>query len=272
MNKYAVMTFMFKPWWNDGRITHEQLLRGIAEAGAAGVEPFQMDFVEDPGLLPRYRRALDDNGLKTAAVDVMCNLVYANEHQRSKARDKMKRGLDICHELGADIAHVAGNSLVQGVSAEDGRKMIAEGLLEFVDRAEAGGMTLAIENFNPSPDLICSADDCLEILRLTGDKVKFVLDTGNFLAVNEDPDTNFERFADRICHCHFKDFTLDPDSPAGHHSCDMGTGVIPNAAVARKLLDRDYDGWVALETYSRNDMDPVTAVRRELPVLQSWFG
>ena len=41
----------------------------------------------------------------------------------------MRRGLDICAELGADIAHVAGHRLRDGVSAVDGRKMIAEGLL-----------------------------------------------------------------------------------------------------------------------------------------------
>ncbi len=271
MPKYAVMTFMFRPWWADGRMTHEGMLQGFAGAGAEGIEPFHRDFIDDPDLLPRYRRALNDNGLRTAAVDIICNLVHANTLQRREGRDELRRGLDICHALGGEIAHVAGHRLVPGVSATDGRKMIADGLLEFAEVARSGGMTLAIENFDPSPDLICSVGDCLEVLDSTGNDVQFVLDTGNFIAVGEDSAVNFEQVADRICHCHFKDFVRIPDQPNGYRGCDMGQGVIPNAAVARKLRAQGFDRWVALETRGRDDIDPISAVQQELPVLRSWF-
>ena len=272
MPEFAVMTFMFRPWIAEARITYEEMLAGFAAAGAEGVEPFHTDFIEDPTLLVRYRRALSDHGMRVAAVDVMCNLVYANRTQKQQDLDEMKRGLDICAELGADVAHVAGHKLRDGVSPADGRKMIAEGLMEGIDFATANGLTIAIEDFDPSPDLVCSAADCLEIMQLSGDKVEFVFDTGNFEAVNEKADQNFALLADRTCHCHFKDFAVNADSPSGYSGCDLGEGMVPNAASAKLLLEHGFDRWVALETIGRRDVSPVDAVARELPLLKSWFS
>ncbi len=271
MPRFAVMTFMFRPWLKEGRISLADMLAGFAAAGAEGIEPFHTDFVDAPQATREYRDLLAAHNLKTAAVDIMCNLVYADSTQRQAGRDQLRKGLDIAQELGADIAHVAGHCLVEGVTPGDGRKMIAAGLAEVADIARAGGMTLAIENFNPSPDLVCKAEDCLEIMRLAGDDLRFVLDTGNFIAVDEDPQRNFDAVAERICHCHFKDFKADPEHPKGYQSCDLGTGDIPNSAVAAQLIARGYDGWVALETYGRKTVDPVSAVALEIPVLQSWF-
>jgi len=272
MPRFAAMTFMFRPWWADGRMTHEDMLAGFADAGVEGIEPFHRDFVQDPKLLERYQKCLADTGLKVAAVDVMCNLVYANEQQKQQDRDALRLGLDICKELGTGIAHVAGHKLRDGVTPEDGRKKIVEGFLAVADEARDYGLTLAIEDFNPSPELICSARDCLEIMQGTGDVLQFVFDTGNFAAAGERADENFDLLADRICHCHFKDFAEDPDAERGYGPCDLGEGMIPNAAVAERLMERGYDGWVALETRGRNELDPVSAVRKELPVLKSWFG
>ena len=272
MRKYAVMTFMFKPWLLDGRISHEKMLAGFAAAGAQGIEPFHRDFAGAPALLRAYPKLLADAGLQAPVVDVMCNLVHADEEQRRQGREEMRRGLDVCHALGAEVAHVAGHRLVPGVSPGDGRKMIADGLAEAAADPANAGLVFAIEDFDPSPDLVCSARDCLEIMRLSGDAVKMVFDTGNFIAANERADEVFGLLADRIVHCHFKDFVADPEAKNGYRSCDMGQGEIPNASVAAKLAERGYGGWVALETYGRKDVDPVSAVNMEMPVLKGWFG
>ncbi len=272
MPKFAVMTFMFRPWWRDGRVTHEAMFEGLAAAGATGVEPFHRDFVEDPGLLARYREALANTGMTVAAVDVMCNLVYGNPAQKRQDRDELRRGMEVSAELGADIAHVAGHRLREGVTPTDGRKMIAEGLLEVAEFAERNGMRLAVEDFGPAPDLLCTADDCLELMDLTRGVVGFVFDTGNFEIVGEKADANFDAVADRVCHCHFKDLSPAPETALGFRGCDLGTGIVPNTAAARRLVEYGYDGWVALETIGRNEISPVEAVGRELPLLKSWFG
>ncbi len=270
--RYAAMTFMFKSWLSSGKMTHEAMLEGFSEAGVKGVEPFHRDFIEDPGLLKRYRDVLADQGMEVAAVDVICNLVYTDESERREGRDALRCGLDICKDLGTEIAHVAGHRQMEGITPEDGKKMIAEGFLDAVGIAREYGLTFAIEDFTPAPELICSAQDCVDIMELSDRTVKFVLDTGNFIAVGERADENFGLVAPHICHTHFKDFKDDPASERGYTSCDLGQGVIPNAETARLLMDAGYSGWIALETYSRDDLNPVEAVELEMRVLRSWFG
>ncbi|MDP6775913.1 MAG: sugar phosphate isomerase/epimerase family protein [Candidatus Latescibacteria bacterium] len=270
--RYAAMTFMFKSWLSSGKMTHEAMLEGFSRAGATGVEVFDRDFVEDPGLLKRYRDVLADLNMEVAAVDVICNLVCPDASQKRESQDTLRRGLDICKELGTQIAHVAGHRQMEGVTPEDGKKMIAEGFLDAADIAREYGLTFAIEDYVPSPDLVCSAKDCVDIMELSDRTVEFVLDTGNFIAVGERADENFDLVAPHICHTHFKDFADDPGSERGFRSCDLGQGVIPNAETARLLMDAGYSGWIALETYSRDDLNPVEAVELELPVLRSWFG
>ena len=267
----AAMTFMFKPWWTSARTTHEDILQGLAAVGFEGVEPFHRDFVEDPHLAGRYRRILGECNLRVPAVDVMCNLVYGNDRQKIEDRDELRRGLDICNTLGAGVAHVAGHKLREDVTPGDGRKMIAEGLVEAAELADGYGIVLAIEDFHPSPELICTAADCLEVIELSGGVVKCVFDTGNFAVVDESADEVFDLLAEHICHCHVKDFAGSPGAVGGVVACDLGEGMIPNAAVARRLVERGYDGWVALETMPRDHVDPVTAVKAEMPLLRSWF-
>lgn len=271
MPKFSVMTFMYMGYCQRGELTHRQLLQLIAENGGTGVEAFHRNFVETPKLLPEYRQIMADNGLEMAAVDVMCNLVYDSAKTRQQNMDEFRRGLDVCLELGSKIAHVAGARLLEGISPQDGRKMIAEGLMEQADFAEKNGMTLAIEDFDPAPDLICTAADCLEIIQLTDGRVKMVFDTGNFLAVNEWADANLPYCYNHINLCHFKDFLMDEGKPETRRGTFFGQGLIPNKRVAAMLNERGYDGWVSLESYIQPNNSPADTISRELPILRSFF-
>jgi hypothetical protein len=71
--------------------------------------------------------------MKVSAVDVICDLVYATELERIKGLDELKRGLEICAELGAPVAHVAGHTPKAGISKDDGHQMIVDGLLSQKD-------------------------------------------------------------------------------------------------------------------------------------------
>jgi len=265
------MTFMFKSWWKDGRMPHERMVAEFAKAGVTALESFHRDFIDDPALLTTYPVLLAGHGMRVAIVDVICNLVYATPEQRQQGRDELRRGLDVCVALGAEIAHVAGHRPVDGVPLADARAMIADGLAEAADFASRHGLTLAIEDFDPSPTLVCSAADCLDILTRAKGTVKFVFDTGNFEAVGEHADANLDRFYPHICNCHFKDFRRDPARDNRLTSCVLGQGLVPNAAVARELVRRHYAGWVALEAMPLGE-DPVGTVRRDLPTLMGWFG
>jgi sugar phosphate isomerase/epimerase len=270
MIKYAVMTFMYNGWVNSDDGSHEELIKILGESGAEGIEAFANHFMENDALLKLYQQEMKSNGLKMPVMDLLANLACSDKKQRDEAYERMRMGIDICDALDTEIVHVAGCSLVEGVSPEDGRKLIAEGLSEFVDDVEKRGMTLAIENYCPSPTLICSASDCLEILDLTGNRVKFVFDNGNFEASGEYAEDNFEQLIDRTCHFHFKDFKAVDDLKACNGAY-FGQGRIKNRKMAQAIKKSNYSGWVALESYLQDGNGPRETIPKELAVLKSMF-
>lgn len=270
MIKFAVMTFMYNGWVNSDSGSHEELIKILGESEAEGIEAFANHFMGNDKLLKLYQKELNLNHIKMPVMDLPANLACADKQQRNDAYEKMRIGIDICDALDAEIVHVAGCSLVEGVTPEDGRKWIAEGLSEFVDDVETRGMILAFEDFDPSPTLICSAADCLNILKQSDSRVKFVFDTGNFEAVNEHAEDNFEQLIDHTCHFHFKDFKAD-DSLKGYRGTHFGQGMIKNLEIAQAIKKNNYSGWVALESYLQNENGPRETILEEFKVLKSMF-
>jgi sugar phosphate isomerase/epimerase len=270
MINYAVMTFMYRSWIDSVNGSHEALLNSIADAGADGVEVFCNSFMNNDKLLKLYQKELGEKGLKMPVMDLISNLACRESVQRKEAYEKMREGIDICDAMGAEIVHIAGCAPVEGVSPEDGRKLIAEGLMEFVDDVEKRGMILAFEDFDPSPGLICSGADCLEIIHLTGNRVKFVFDTGNFEAAGEHAEDNFNKMIEHTCHFHFKD--LRPaDNSRGYTGAEFGSGMVKNRQIAGMIKDSGYGGWVALESLFRCGESPSLAIPPALRLLKSWL-
>jgi sugar phosphate isomerase/epimerase len=275
MIEFAVMTSF--GWWDDGVLGADELLARLAAHGARGVEVHDADLYGNPALARGYPRWLADNNLRLVAVDVICNLVHQGAQDRRRARDELRRGLDICVEFGAGVAHCAGSRRLEGVTPSDGRKMIADLLAEAYDvYTQKHGVVLAIENYGLAPDLICRKIDCLELLARAEGRVKLVFDTGNFLAVNELAEENLADCYDQIAMCHFKDWTAasrpaTAAADAFFENSRLGEGVIHNARVAGLLLDRGYSGWVSLES-CRHDGETVDeTLARELALLRRWF-
>jgi sugar phosphate isomerase/epimerase len=271
MVKFAVMTFMYKGWADSDSGSHETLLETLSESGAAGVEAFCNHFFADPGLLRRYQQKMRELDLAMPVMDLLVNLAEPYGVQREAEYEKMRKGIDICEAFGTEIVHLAGCKLSEGDTATAAQKRIVEGMMNFIDDIEKRGMTLAFEDFDPSPGLICAAEDCLEIIRLSNNRVKFVFDTGNFVAAKEKAEDNFDRMIQHCCHFHFKDFQA-ADNPRGYAGTHFGQGMIANRLIAQKIKAAGYQGWVALESYPQDGNDPRKTVPKELKTLKSYFA
>jgi sugar phosphate isomerase/epimerase len=270
MIRFAVMTFMYHGLIDKGEFSHAELVKLCAANGAKGLEVFHRVLVDNPKLRPLYRQLLADNNMSLPVIDVIVNLVYADAAGKKQGIDELRRGLDICAEMGAEIAHVAGCSPVAGVALDDARNMVADTLAEHAPMAKARGITLGIEDFDPSPTLMCSAADCLAILDRAKGAVKLVFDTGNFMAVGERADINLPKMYDRICSFHIKDYGRDPSDPSRHRAFPLGQGETPNAAVAKEVVRRGFNGWVALESLAGES--PQVAIPQDMATLKGWFG
>lgn len=269
MIRIAVMTFMYRGLLDKGDITHAELLDLCAASGARGIEAFHRDFIDKPSLVPEYRKLMADRNLTMPVIDLIVNLVYADAAAKQKGIDELRRGLDLCAELGTEIAHVAGHSPVAGVPLDDARNMIADTLAEHAPMAKARGIIFGIEDFDPSPTLVCSKADCLAILNRARGAVKLVFDTGNFMAAGERADDNLADMYQHICHFHFKDYGRDPANPGKRKAFPLGQGETPNAVVAAEVVRRGYHGWAALESLA--GVPPRQAIPEDMATLKGWL-
>lgn len=203
-------------------------------------------------------------------MDVICNLACFDDKQKQQGRDDLHRGLDICKQLGASFAHVAGHSITDDQDPATARQRIAEELIAAADLAKSYNLTLLIEDY-PSPTLISSAVHCKEVLDLCQGHVKFLFDTGNFLASGGNPIDAYPLLADQTVFIHIKDFCMKPSAAQGFEHCPLREGVIPNDQVLQKFAADGYDQWISLEASGMNEFDPVAIVKRELPMITQWF-
>jgi hypothetical protein len=125
---------------------------------------------------------------------------------------------------------------------EGGRAALGPGWLELLEHARAtltreaqcaadAGLTIAIENHQ---DL--GSEELVEIASSAGSNVGIVLDTGNPLAVGEDPVAFARRVAPLVRHVHLKDYRAQP-TDEGYRlvRCAVGNGCIPFEEIAAAL-------------------------------------
>jgi sugar phosphate isomerase/epimerase len=102
-------------------------------------------------------------------------------------------------------------------------------LREVLPLAEEMGLSIAIENHQDA-----TTDDLLRLFEMAGKSTAFgvTLDTGNPLAMGEDPVEAARRLAQLIRHVHLKDYTIH-FAPEGYRlvRCAAGDGVIDFPAI-----------------------------------------
>ena len=112
-------------------------------------------------------------------------------------------------------------------------------LREVLPTAEALGVAIAIENHQDA-----TTDDLLRLGELAGNSPAFgiTFDTGNPLAMMEDPVATARRLAPMIRHVHLKDYTIH-FSPEGYRlvRCAAGEGVIDFSAILSIVHGNGHD-------------------------------
>ena len=118
-----------------------------------------------------------------------------------------------------------------------------ETLAREAPRVADAGLELALENHQDF-----DSDELLEIADASGDHVGLTFDTGNPLAVGEDPVAFASRVATRVRHVHLKDYRAQ-FTPEGYRlvRCAIGEGCIPFEAIAAALAEHHTSMTAALE-------------------------
>ena len=214
----SVMVFPFHQMISSGEMSVEKFLDELSKAGVTGLETMLSWETSDP---VNWRKLIDlsaNLGMKQTAYDIGLNLVCPTAEARRQTLDNAKRHIAFCREtLNCDIAMIYSSKPAEGMDIEEAIKIFGDVLAEVSNIAEPYGITACIEDFDPVPNFVCSAESCLKVLS-RAPKAGLAFDTGNFLIADDDPVEIFPRLKHLIRHIHVKEKRLLPDGVNGQAS------------------------------------------------------
>jgi len=205
---------------------YEMGLAGVEIALTQRVPSFEGKTVEVAAPEVDLRAALEARGLRLVA-DYGVVVDYPAEHLRDYLRTAAATGAKVVRATLSSILCGDRRKLAGGWEAR--LKAVAERLREILPCAEELGLCVAVENHQDA-----TTDDLLRLAEWVDYSPAFgvTLDTGNPLAVAEEPVEAARRLAPLIRHLHLKDYTIH-FAPEGYRlvRCAAGEGVIDFPAI-----------------------------------------
>ena len=253
----SVMVFPFHQMISSGEMSVEKFLDELSKAGVTGLETMLSWETSDP---VNWRKLIDlsaNLGMKQTAYDIGLNLVCPTAEARRQTLDNAKRHIAFCREtLNCDIAMIYSSKPAEGMDIEEAIKIFGDVLAEVSNIAEPYGITACIEDFDPVPNFVCSAESCLKVLS-RAPKAGLAFDTGNFLIADDDPVEIFPRLKHLIRHIHVKEKRLLPDGVKGQASLagkmfentEFGKGNARIAEIVELLKGIGFTGALSIEAF-----------------------
>ena len=259
--KLSVMLFPFHSPLINGALDAKTLIGTLQENGAEAVETMVGLEAKAPSIFEELLNAIKEARLPISCNDIGINLIGEHETREARLADAKRYIAESRSILNTDRVLLYNSNITPEMSLEEGRRIYAENLAMLADYADTLGITATIEDFDPTPDLACSAEHCMEILNAAGPKPKLTFDTGNFFEAGEVSTEVFPMVSSRIAHCHIKDVVLTPEGPRRKKSCIIGEGIADIAQCIKLLEGIGYDGYLSVEIAGSKLEDAVTGLK-----------
>ncbi|AZN39379.1 sugar phosphate isomerase/epimerase family protein [Paenibacillus albus] len=252
--KIAVSVWSCHKYLYDGSWQNADFIDYAASIGAEGVELLSV-FWNTERDLPAVREALARNNVKLACFGACNDFVKESAEEREAQLDDIKLAVDMAVELGAEVVRVFAGDRKEGISFEQGKGWIVEGLTAGAAYALEKGVVLCLENHG----VFAGKSEQVEeiIAAVASPALRSTFDMGNFLLVDDVPQTAFEALKPFILHVHAKDFKLvGPEVTEGvYRSLDgrpfVGSvpteGSVDVADIVSRLAGANYGGWMSVE-------------------------
>jgi len=272
--KIGVSMWSYVRAFKDGRLDIPGFIHEAKRSGADGVELldfFYRDVVADRAAA---LQALRETGLPCPIFSVSQNFAKPTEEERRAQLDRIKFGVDEAVLYQSDVVRVFAGDVAEGITFDQARTWIVEGLAEASKYASAKGKRLALENHGTLAGRGEQVRGLIEDVRkMAGnDALGANPDTGNFLIVHQESHEAIAEVAKFAYMVHFKDFKPEPEGYGGFAyttiqgekviGTAVGEGSVDLERCIKELKDAGFDGWLSVEY--EGDEDPLTAVRRSI--------
>jgi sugar phosphate isomerase/epimerase len=246
----------------DGRMDIPGFIREAKRIGADGVELLDF-FMKDPVADRRAAlEALSETCLPCGVFSVGNNFAKSSAEERASQLARIENGIEQAVHHGAGVVRVFAGDTAEGITFEDARAWIVEGLATAADLARDRNVKLALENHGK---LAGRGDQVRAIVqdvrdRCGHDALGANPDTGNFLLVDQESHEAIRQVADVAYMVHFKDFA-PYDGEGGYTALSgrkfrgtvIGEGGVDLGACVAELESAGFEGWLNLEYEGEGD-------------------
>ena len=263
----------------------------ILKTAELGFDVIEFSSLNPPGnqpfeqYAPDVRAACKEAGLPIANYTVGADFINGSEGNRDAEVERVKDEVRIAHLLGAPgMRHDATRgfpiSRPGGRSFDDAVALLAPAIRTVTEFAADLGVRTMVENHG----LFCQDSDRVEKLvnAVNHENFGVLIDMGNFLCVDEPPDTAVGRLIPYAFHVHAKDFHTKPGTApdpgegwfrtrGGNYlkGTVVGHGEVPLASCLHVLSRQGYDGVLSIEFEGMEN--PVDGVRIGLENLKRYL-
>lgn len=272
--KTAVSSYSFDYLMRTVGETQLSVIKKAKEIGFDAIEftnlcpPEGTDALEYAKMLRAEAKAC---GLEISCYSVSADFLSGSGGDLEKEIEAVKKKVDIAEALGVSLMrHDATFSFLNNDRGYNGFinvvDRLAVGCRAVTEYAETKGIRTMIENHG----FFCQDSDRVELLvnRVAHKNFGLIVDTGNFMCVDEDPALAVSRCASYAFNVHIKDFVFK----SGKEKCPgegfihtragnyirgtiAGHGVVPLRQCVSALKRAGYDGYLTLEFEGLERMD-----------------
>lgn len=279
--RIAVSMYSYNAAVQAGRLDLPGFIREASQAGADGVELLDYYYPsggQDAEGVERSRaaakEALAETGLPVPIFSVGNNFAKPDPQERESQVGRIRFGVDEALAYGAGVVRVFAGDVAPGLTFDQVRVWIVEGLASASIYAHERGVRLALENHGKLAGRGDQVRGLIDDVRAIcgNDALGANPDTGNFLLVDQPSHEAIVQVAPVAIMVHFKDFAPAPadyegwtyESLAGKRylgAC-VGEGLVELEMCINNLRDAGFDGWLSVEYEGLED--PLVAVPRSI--------
>ena len=259
--KISVSSYSFGSYTDPSNLGFKGIMDEAVKMGFEGIEIDSNDQTNDPEIIKMIRKHSEEISLPIVAFDVGADFTKEGS-SLSDEIDRVKSLVDIASALGApmmrhDVCY--GNfGRRYGIGFDDVLPAIVEGCRAVADYAEKRGVMTMFENHGY---YIQDASRVEKLINAVAHpNFGYLIDVGNFMCADEDPNRATGLLAKYAVHAHAKDFHFKSGiceypgegwfpTRSGNYlrGAVIGHGDANCAQSIRKLKESGYDGYVTVE-------------------------
>ena len=285
----GVSSYSYSRLVRSGEMTEFDVIRKTAELGFDVIEFSSLHLPDGQtleGFAPAVREACREAGLPIANYTVGADFINGSGGNWKDEVERVKDEVRIAHLLGAPgMRHDATRGFPGGHrggrSFEDALAVLVPAIRDLTEFAADLGVRTMVENHGQ----FCQDSDRLEKLvnGVNHENFGILIDMGNFMCVDEPPDTAVGRLIPYAFHVHAKDFHTKsgtaPDPGEGWFrtrggnylkGAIVGHGEVPLSSCLNVVSRHGYDGVLSIEFEGLEN--PVDGVRIGLDNLKRYLG